>query len=76
MQTFSFLLPYIQIGLAVILTALVLIQQSESSLGSAFGGDGMGASYRSRRGGELIIFRTTIVVGVLFVLLAIANLFL
>lgn len=76
MQTFSTFLPYLQIGLAVILTALVLIQQSESSIGSAFGGDSMGANYRSRRGGDLVIFRVTIVVGVIFVLLAIANLFL
>jgi len=69
-------LPYIQIGLAVILTTLVLIQQSEGSLGSAFGGDSFGAQHRTRRGAELYIFRATIIVGILFVLFALAHLFL
>ena len=68
-------LPYIQIGLALILTALVLIQQSEGSLGAAFGGDSLGATHRTRRGAELIIFRTTIVVAILFVISALAHLF-
>ncbi|HEV7424433.1 MAG TPA: preprotein translocase subunit SecG [Candidatus Paceibacterota bacterium] len=69
------LLPYIQIGLAVILTALILVQQSEGSLGAAFGGDSFGANPHTRRGAELYIFRTTIVVAVLFVLSALAHLF-
>jgi protein translocase SecG subunit len=69
------ILPYIQIVLAVILTALILIQQSEGSLGSAFGGDSFGAQYRTRRGAELYIFRSTIVVGIIFVLSALAHLF-
>lgn len=61
--------------LAVLLVGLVLIQQSESSLGSAFGADSFGANYKSRRGAELIVFRATIVVGVLFVLSALAHIF-
>lgn len=75
MQTILNILPYIQIGLAVVLTALVLIQQSEASLGSAFGGDAFGAQYRTRRGAELVIFRTTIVVAILFVATSLAHLF-
>jgi protein translocase SecG subunit len=75
MQTLVSVLPYIQIVLGVVLIALVLLQQSESSLGSAFGADSFGANYRSRRGAELIVFRTTIVVGILFVLSALAHIF-
>ncbi len=75
MQTIATILPYAQIVLAVLLTGLILIQQSEASLGSAFGGDSFGATYRTRRGAELIIFRTTIAIAVLFVLSALAHIF-
>ena len=67
-------LPYIQIILGVVLGALVLIQHSESGLGSAFGSDSLGASAHTRRGVELYIFRSTIIVAVLFVLSALLNL--
>lgn len=75
MQTLANILPYIQIALAVIVTALILIQQSEGSLGSAFGADSFGAQYRTRRGAELYIFRATVIAGVLLVLSALAHLF-
>jgi protein translocase SecG subunit len=67
------ILPYIQIGLSVLLVALVLIQHSDESLGSAFGAEGSSGQYRTRRGAELVIFRATIVIAILFVLSAIAN---
>ena len=70
------ILPYIQIALGVVLVGLILIQQSEASLGSAFGADSLGANYRSRRGADLFIFRATIVVGILFTLSALAHIFL
>lgn len=66
-------LPYIQIVLAVALCALILVQQSEGALGSAFGGDGLGSQFRTRRGAELFIFRATIAAALLFVLSALAN---
>lgn len=68
------MLAYIQIILAVILGALILIQQSEGSLGAAFGGGEMGGTIRTRRGAELWIFRTTIIVAILFVASTIINL--
>jgi protein translocase SecG subunit len=68
------MLSYIQIALAVILGALILIQQSEGSLGAAFGGGSMDSTFKTRRGPELWIFRTTIVVAILFVASAIINL--
>jgi protein translocase SecG subunit len=69
----SQMLPYIQIVLSVVLVALILIQHSDESLGSAFGGSGSEGQFRTRRGAELFIFRTTIVVALLFVAAAIAN---
>jgi protein translocase SecG subunit len=74
MQMIATYLPYIQLVLAVLLTALILLQNSEGALGSAFGGDNFNTQFRTRRGAELFIFRLTIVVAVVFVLSAIANL--
>lgn len=67
------MLSYIQIGLAVLLGILVLIQQSEGSLGAAFGG-GMDSGFKTRRGPELWIFRGTIVIACLFVASTLLNL--
>ena len=67
------LLPYIQIGLAVIMTALILMQQSEAGLGAVFGGSESGAINRTRRGPEKLIFNACIAVSILFVLSLLAN---
>ena len=64
-------LPYVQIILSILLVAAILLQQRGSSLGGAFGGDNFSATFHKRRGGELFLFRFTIVVGILFVLSAI-----
>lgn len=68
------MLPYIQIVLAVILGALILVQHSEGSLGAAFGGGSMDAATRTRRGPELWIFRGTIIIACLFVASTLLNL--
>ena len=68
------MLPYIQIVLAILLGILILIQHSEGSLGAAFGGGGMEGGARTRRGPELWIFRTTILVAILFVASTLLNL--
>lgn len=68
------MLAYIQIILGVLLGILVLIQQGEGSLGSAFGGGNLDNTHRQRRGPELWIFRITILVAVLFVVSSITNL--
>lgn len=68
------MLAYIQIILAVIFGGLVLLQQSEGSLGSAFGGSSLGESTRTRRGPELWIFRITILVAIGFVVSTLINL--
>lgn len=67
MISIATVLPYVQIGLSVILIALVLLQQSEADLGSAFGGgDTLNAPSHTRRGVEKLVFMSTIVVALLF----------
>jgi preprotein translocase subunit SecG len=70
------ILPYIQIILSLLIIAGVLLQRSEGSLGSAFGGDGAFGARFTRRGFEKILFNATLVIAVLFVLSAFANLLL
>jgi len=70
------ILPYIQIILSLLLIAGVLLQRSEASLGSAFGGDGASGGRFMRRGFEKILFNGTIVVAILFALSAFASLLL
>jgi len=62
----------VQIVLAVILMLAILLQHRGTSLGGAFGGEG--AVYRSRRGAEKFLFYLTIIVALLFVILAVINL--
>jgi protein translocase SecG subunit len=66
-------LPYVQIVLAVLLTASILLQQRGSSLGGAFGGDNFSSAYHKRRGAELFLFKFTIGIGILFVLATFLN---
>ncbi len=62
------ILPYIQITLSVLIIASILMQKSESSVGGAFGGgDNWNSAYHTRRGFEKILFNSTIVFAVLFV---------
>ena len=60
-------LPIIQIILSILLVAAILMQQSDAGLGSAFGSDDGGVR-RTRRGAEKILFNTTIVIALLFVI--------
>jgi len=65
-------LPLLQIIVAVVLIAFILLQQGGSALGSAFGQSG--GFYSTRRGIQKKIFWGTIVLGTLFVVLALLNL--
>ena len=77
MVTLSSILPYAQIVLSVLLVGAVLLQQSEGSLGSAFGGGQSGASaWHTKRGLEKQLFIATIILAILFALSAIVALFL
>ena len=67
MQFLARILPYIQLILSAILVAVVLLQQSDASLGGAFGGGDDSNSVRhTRRGAEKFLFNTTIITGILF----------
>lgn len=60
------IISLIQIVLAVILIALILLQAKGTGLGSSFGGDI--SFYSTKRGAEKMLFILTIVVAVLFFL--------
>ena len=64
MQTLQGVLPYIQIGLSVLLIAAILLQQSAAGMGGAFG-DNFAAGFHTRRGFEKTLFHTTIILGIL-----------
>jgi preprotein translocase subunit SecG len=67
------IIPIAQIALAVILMALILLQQRGAGLGSAFGQSG--GFYATQRGLQKKIYWATLVAGALFVALAVYNLF-
>ncbi len=67
MEIVRTILPYAQIILSILLVAAILLQQRGSSMGGAFGGDNFSATYHTRRGAELFLFRFSVVVAILFV---------
>lgn len=74
METLVTALPYIEIALALLLIVGIVLQQRGASLGGAFGADNFASTFYKRRGAEKFLFNATIVLAVLFVLSAIANL--
>lgn len=71
MQVLATALPFIQIGLAILLTATILLQQTGTGVGGAFGGsDNFSAGFHTRRGSELVLFRISIALATLFALSA------
>ncbi|MEE9276951.1 MAG: preprotein translocase subunit SecG [Dehalococcoidia bacterium] len=69
----SNILNVFQILTAIVLITAVLAQAKGSGLGNIFGGGGGGAdTFRTRRGVERILFRGTIVLMTLFIVLSIA----
>ncbi len=67
-------LPTIQIILSILLTIIILLQQSEESLGGAFGGsDSIDTVKKTRRGSEKFMFNAAITVAILFVITSIAS---
>lgn len=71
----QYVLPYVQIILAVLIIGSVLLQRTGASLGGAFGGDNFSSGFHTRRGLEKTLFYTTIVLGILFAITALLNLF-
>ncbi len=56
----------ISVVAATIMIITILVQSRGAGLGRAFGGEGN--VYRSKRGAEKVIFNTTIVTAIMFVL--------
>jgi len=72
-MTLATILPWIQMAVSISLIALILFQRTEGGLGSAFGGgDGSGTRY-TKRGAEKILFVTTIILAILFGVLAVVS---
>lgn len=70
-------LPWIQILISVALAGLILLQRSGAELGGAFGGgDGGGGTLYTRRGFEKIMFVSTIVLAIAFIVANFVALFL
>lgn len=68
------LLPVVQIVLAVLLMAAILLQRTGASLGGAFGADNFSSGFHTRRGLEKTLFSATIVLGVLLTISALVAL--
>jgi protein translocase SecG subunit len=67
MKTIQAFLPYVQIVLAVILVAAILLQRTGAQIGGAFGGsDNFSSAYHTRRGFERTLFIATLVIAILF----------
>ncbi|HEY4486431.1 MAG TPA: preprotein translocase subunit SecG [Candidatus Paceibacterota bacterium] len=65
MEFLNTILPWLQIGLSILLIGAILLQQSSAGTGGAFGGSD-GGSFNTRRGFEKVLFRATIVLAILF----------
>jgi preprotein translocase subunit SecG len=72
MEILAEYLPYIQIVLSILLVTGVLLQQSSSGLGGAFG-DNFSAGFHTRRGFEKTLFNGTLIIALLFIASAVAN---
>lgn len=67
------ILDIIQIIIAVLLSASILLQRKGEGLSGAFGGQGGGGVYFKKRGMEKILFIASIVLALLFIVSAIAR---
>lgn len=65
-------LPYVQIIVSALVILLILLQPRGTGLGSAFGGDG--GFFATRRGIQKKLYWATIVLAIVFIALALLNL--
>lgn len=66
------MLTILQLIISVVLIVLILLQERSAGLSGIFGGEG--GFYQTRRGLEKIIFRSTIILAALFIVIAIIQL--
>lgn len=67
-------LPWAILGIAILIVVVTLLQHSDASLGSAFGGSQDSSLHRTRRGFEKFLFILTIVLGIVFAGLVVLSL--
>ncbi len=67
------IIQILQIVVSVLLILSILLQNRGAGLGASFGGGG--EIYRTKRGAEKFLFRATIILIAVFVVLAVAGLF-
>lgn len=67
------LLKYFQAVISILLIVAILVQNRSSGLSSTFGGSD--TFHVTKRGAEMVIYRATIVLAVLFVLSSLAFIF-
>ena len=73
METLKAILPYAETVLSLLLITGIVLQNRGASLGGAFGGDNFASTFYKRRGAEKFLFQATVVVAILFVVVAIAG---
>jgi protein translocase SecG subunit len=66
------ILKYAEVVISVLLIVSVLLQNRSGGLGTVFGGVSGGEFYRSKRGMEAFLYNSTIVLGILFTIIALA----
>ena len=66
------IIPIIQVVVAILLIILIILQERSAGLSTLFGGES--GFYQTRRGVEKIVFVSTIVLTVVFVVLAVFEL--
>lgn len=69
------IIPILQIVTSIALIILILLQERSSGISAIFGGEG-GSFYQARRGLEKIIFFATIMLIIVFLALAVLQLYL
>jgi preprotein translocase subunit SecG len=65
------ILKYTEAVVAIGIVISVVLQSRSGGLGAVFGGGG-GEAYRSKRGIEALLYNATVVLGVIFTLVALA----
>lgn len=69
------LLSVVQLTLAILLVALVLVQRANTDASGAFSGDGGTGTIFVKRGGEKVLHQATTVVAILFAIMLALPLF-
>ncbi len=66
----NIVLTVLQVLVSLGLISLILLQNSKGGFGAGFGG---GETYRTKRGAEKIVFSSTIVFAVVFLVISLLN---